>query len=226
MKITWLGQAGLMLETEGVCIIVDPYLSNSVAAIEPQNERRVPVDERFLSVTPDILVLTHNHLDHTDPETLAHYLGENTSVCVLASENAYLNVRKRFGGLKNNYVRFNAGTEWTERGIRFRAVYAEHSDSHAIGVLIEAEGKVYYVTGDTLYNARILSELPKHIDCVFIPVNGVGNNMNMTDAKRFCEKIGAPAVPMHCGLFDGKDPNDFAYEKKIIPNFYKEIVLK
>ncbi|MBP3592325.1 MAG: MBL fold metallo-hydrolase [Clostridia bacterium] len=226
MKITWLGQAGLMLETEGVCIIVDPYLSNSVAAIEPHNERRVPVDERFLSVTPDILVLTHNHLDHTDPETLAHYLGENTSVCVLASENAYLNVRKRFGGLKNNYVRFNAGTEWTERGIRFRAVYAEHSDSHAIGVLIEAEGKVYYVTGDTLYNARILSELPKHIDCVFIPVNGVGNNMNMTDAKRFCEKIGAPAVPMHCGLFDGKDLNDFAYEKKIIPNFYKEIVLK
>ena len=71
MKITWLGQAGLMLETEGVCIIVDPYLSNSVAAIEPHNERRVPVDERFLSVTPDILVLTHNHLDHTDPETLA-----------------------------------------------------------------------------------------------------------------------------------------------------------
>ena len=226
MKITWLGQAGLMLETEGVRIMVDPYLSNSVAAIEPHNERRVPVDERFLSVTPDILVLTHNHLDHTDPETLAHYLGENTSVCVLASENAYLNVRKRFGGLKNNYVRFNAGTEWTERGIRFRAVYAEHSDSHAIGVLIEAEGKVYYVTGDTLYNARILSELPKHIDCVFIPVNGVGNNMNMTDAKRFCEQIGAPAVPMHCGLFDGKDLNDFAYEKKIIPNFYKEIVLK
>lgn len=226
MKITWLGQAGLMLETEGVRIIVDPYLSNSVAAIEPHNERRVPVDERFLSVTPDILVLTHNHLDHTDPETLAHYLGENTSVCVLASENAYLNVRKRFGGLKNNYVRFNAGTEWTERGIRFRAVYAEHSDSHAIGVLIEAEGKVYYITGDTLYNARILSELPERIDCVFIPVNGVGNNMNMTDAKRFCEQIGAPAVPMHCGLFDGKDLNDFAYEKKIIPNFYKEIVLK
>lgn len=50
--------------------------------------------------------------------------------------------------------------------------------------------------------------------------------MNMTDAKRFCEQIGAPAVPMHCGLFDGKDLNDFAYEKKIIPNFYKEIVLK
>lgn len=226
MKITWLGQAGLLFETEGIRIMVDPYLSNSVAAIEPQNYRRVPVDEHFLSLKPDILVLTHDHLDHTDPETLKHYLGENTSVCVLASENAYKNVRTRFGGLKNNYVRFNAGTEWTERGIRFTAVYAEHSDSHAIGVLIEAEGKTFYVTGDTLYNARIFGELPSHIDYIFLPVNGAGNNMNMTDAKRFCERIGAPAVPMHCGLFDEKDLNDFAYEQKIVPNFYKEIALK
>ena len=226
MKITWLGQAGLLFETNGIRIMVDPYLSNSVAAIEPQNYRRVPVDERFLSIQPDILVLTHDHLDHTDPETLKHYLGESTSVCVLASENAYKNVRTRFGGFKNNYVRFNAGTEWTEKGIRFTAVYAEHSDTHAIGVLIKAEGKTFYVTGDTLYNARIFGDLPSHIDYVFIPVNGAGNNMNMTDAKRFCEHIGAPAVPMHCGLFDEKDLNDFAYEQKIVPEFYKEISLK
>ena len=31
MKITWLGQAGLLFETEGMRIVVDPYLSNSVA---------------------------------------------------------------------------------------------------------------------------------------------------------------------------------------------------
>ena len=82
MKITWLGQAGLMFETEGKSIIVVPYLSDSVAAIEPHNHRRVPVEEKWLEITPDILVLTHNHLDHTDLETLSHYLGEDSSVCV------------------------------------------------------------------------------------------------------------------------------------------------
>ena len=49
--------------------------------------------------------------------------------------------------------------------------------------------------------------------------------MNMTDAKHFCERIGAIAVPMHCVLFDEKDMNDFEYQNKKIPEFYKEIKL-
>lgn len=225
MKITWLGQAGLLFETGNVKIMVDPYLSDSVKKIQPHFWRRVPVDESFFEIKPDVIVLTHNHLDHTDPETLTHYLGENTEVCVLASGNAWDNVRKLFGGIKNNYVTFNEGTEWTEKGVHFKAVYANHSDSCAIGVIITAEEKTYYVTGDTLYDERILEALPKNIDAVFLPVNGVGNNMNMADAKRFCERLNTVAVPMHCGLFDEKDLTSFEYAKKVVPEIYKEIKL-
>ena len=225
MKITWLGQAGLLFESNEIKIIIDPYLSNSVEAIQPHFWRRMPVDENFFKITPDVIVLTHDHLDHTDPDTLKHYLGENTEVCVLASANAWNKVRKIFGGIKNNYVQFNHGTEWTEKGVRFKAVYAEHSDNCAIGVVITTKEKTYYVTGDTLYNERIFDNIPNNIDYVFLPINGVGNNMNMEDAKRFCERIGAVAVPMHCGLFDEKDMNCFEYENKIVPEFYKEIKL-
>ena len=224
MKVTWLGQAGLMFETNDKIIIVDPYLSDSVEKIEPQNKRRVPVDESFFDIKPDIVVLTHNHLDHTDPDTLKHYLGENSEILVLASGNAWQNVRKVFGG-NNNYVMFNRHSEWTEGNIKFTAVKAEHSDEHAIGFIMEAEGKKYYVTGDTLYNKSIFSDLPEEIDYVFLPVNGRGNNMNMEDGKRFCQRIGAKAVPLHCGLFDDLDMNKFGYENKVIPEFYKEINL-
>ena len=31
MKITWLGQAGLLFEIEDKTIVIDPYLSDSVA---------------------------------------------------------------------------------------------------------------------------------------------------------------------------------------------------
>lgn len=223
MKVTWLGQGGLMFETGGTVIIADPYLSNSVEKIEPKNYRRVPVDKSFLEIKPDIIILTHNHLDHTDPETLEHYLKEDSGICVLASGIAWQNVRK-FGG-NNNYVMFNRHTEWTEKGIHFTAVYAEHSDANAIGVIIEAENKKYYITGDTLYNREIFSDLPKDIDYVFIPVNGVGNNMNFTDAERFCNVIGAKAIPIHCGLFDEIDMNMFGYKNKSVPQFYKEIEL-
>lgn len=224
MKVTWLGQAGLLFETENKIIMVDPYLSDSVEKIEPQNKRRVPVDKSFFNVKPDIIVLTHNHLDHTDPDTLKYYISENSNTLVLASENAWRTVRKLFGG-NNNYVMFNRHSEWTEGNIKFTAVKAEHSDENAIGFIMEAEGKKYYITGDTLYNKNIFSDLPEKIDYVFLPINGRGNNMNMKDGKRFCEQIGAKAVPLHCGLFDDLDMNKFGYENKVIPEFYKEIKL-
>ena len=224
MKITWLGQAGLLIQTQGVKVMIDPYLSDSVEKINPKNYRRVAVEQRFLEMMPNILICTHNHLDHTDPETLKHYLDRDGGITVLAPEAAWQEVRKF--GHDHNYVRFNRHSQWTQGHIRFTAVKAEHSDVHPIGVIIEAEDKVLYITGDTLYNTDIFADLPAHIDVVFLPVNGVGNNMNMTDAKQFCQQIKAKkAVPMHCGLFDNIDMADFDYEPKVIPMIYKEISL-
>jgi len=222
MRITWLGQAGLMMESGGKIVLIDPYLSDSVAAQNPLFSRRLPVDERFLHIKPDVIICTHNHLDHTDPDTLKHYLDREGCVSVLAPSAAWEEVRK-FGG-KHHYCLFNRHTEITAGSILFRAVKAEHSDPQPIGVIIEAEGKRCYVTGDTLYNTEIFEDIPERIDVLFLPVNGAGNNMNMTDAKRFCERIRPGlAVPMHCGLFDNIDMNLFAYEPKFVPRIYEEI---
>ncbi len=226
-KVIWLGQAGLYFEIDNKKIIVDPYLSDSVEKLNPLNYRRVPVLKEFLAIQPDIIVLTHNHLDHTDPETLRYYLSENSHVIVLASENAWQEVRK-FGGAKNNYVMFNAGTRWTEGKIIFRAVKAEHSDTRAIGVILTYKDKNFYITGDTLYNESVIDSVKalynEAVDVMFLPINGVGNNMNFTDAKAFVQEIGAKkAVPMHCGLFDEIDMNEWDCENKIVPEFYKEI---
>lgn len=224
MKITWLGQAGLLMETKGTKIIIDPYLSDSVVKVNPKNKRRVPINESFLNITPDVIICTHNHLDHTDPETLVHYLKPDGEILVLAPEAAWQEIRK-FGG-NHNYVKFNRHTSFTYNGIEFYAVKAEHSDIHPIGVIVKAENKKYYITGDTLYNDDIFSDIPDDIDAMFIPINGVGNNMNMTDAKRFADRVNAKkVVPMHWGMFDSLDPNDFNTENKVIPELYNEIKL-
>ena len=213
-----------MLETEGKKIIVDPYLSDSVEKVNPKNYRRVPVDRSFLEIKPDIIVLTHDHLDHTDPETLEHYLGEDSSLVLIAPYNAWQSARK-FGG-NNNYVCLNRHSRFTVDGIEFYAVKAEHSDLMAVGVVINAEGKNYYVTGDTLYNDDIFGDLPDDIEAVFLPVNGVGNNMNAYDAQKFAERTGAKkAVPMHFGLFDELKGDIFKAENRVIPEIYKEIKL-
>lgn len=224
MKLTWLGQAGLLFETDGKKILIDPYLSDNVKNFEPQNYRRVPVEESFLSIKPDVIVVTHNHLDHLDKETLKYYLTEDAEVLVLAPNGGWQELRK-YGG-KSNYVLFNPGTEWTVGAVRFRAVKAEHSDPCAIGVIVSAEGRDYYVTGDTLYNEQVLASLPKtELFAVLLPINGKGNNMNAVDAARFAAQTGAKyAVPLHFGLFDTIDPTIFVAQNRIIPQIWQEIV--
>lgn len=226
MKITWLGQAGLLLETDGKRIVVDPYLSDHVKTVEPANYRRVPVDERFLQLQPDVIVITHDHLDHLDKETLKYYLTENSSVLVLAPCGGWQSLRTTFGG-NNQYVLFNEGTTWTEGNVVFRAVRAEHSDPNAIGLWLMAEGKQYYITGDTLYSERVFASLPSHApDVLFLPINGKGNNMNATDAAAFSKRVGAGhTVPIHFGMFDAMTGEELTCDTRVIPRIYEEIVL-
>lgn len=224
MKITWLGQAGLLFEHDGFTVMIDPYLSNSVEKVEPKNYRRVPVDERFFAVKPNVMLFTHHHLDHYDPETAPRFINEQGSLTVLAPHAVWNEVRKLGGN--HNYVQFDRHTQWTQGGARFTAVKAEHSEPYAIGVIIEWAGKKYYVTGDTLYNTEIFKDLPADIDVVFLPINGLGNNMNMEDAARFAKQVNAKkTVPLHVGLFDELSAKDFNCPNKVIPEFYKEIKL-
>ena len=224
MKITFLGQAGLLFDFDGRRVMVDPYFSNSVGKLRPEKNRRQKVDMTFLQEKPDVLILTHDHLDHADPETLEILLNRHSGICVLAGRNAWETARQ-FGG-DHNYVCFAPGCVWTEGTVTFEAVYAAHSDTEAIGVLIRHAGKVYYITGDTLRSRRVAESLSCRPDVVFLPINGVGNNMNMADAAAFAKEMGAgQAVPLHFGMFDDLDPRGFAFENRVIPEIWKEIQL-
>lgn len=222
MEVVWLGQAGLLFEKDGVKVMIDPYLSDSVKKVNPANYRRVAVDETLFDIKPDIMIFTHNHLDHYDPETVPRFINQNSSITVLSPLSVWTEVRK-IGG-NNNYVEFNRHTSWTQGGMKFTAVKAEHSDISSIGVIIDDGEKKYYVTGDTLYNEEIFKDIPNDIYAVFLPVNGVGNNMNMTDAAAFCKRVNPEfAVPVHCGMFDSIDMNEFEVENKVVPQIYKEV---
>lgn len=228
MNITWLGQAGLLIRTGKHTIIADPYLSDNVAKFEPQNVRRQPIDDSFFGIRPDMILITHPHLDHMDEHTLAHYINSDSHTTVLSPRSVWPEVRK-YGG-DNNYVLVSPGTRWSFDGVEIYTVPAEHSDVYSVGFIIEAEGKKYYITGDTLYNTRVIKSVRESVGndeiyCVFLPINGVGNNMNVRDAEQFAKDVGARfAVPVHFGMFDSIDPCDFMFDGRIIPKIYTEIV--
>lgn len=93
-------------------------------------------------------------------------------------------------------------------------------------MIIDDGERKYYVTGDTLYNEEIFGDIPSDIYALFLPVNGVGNNMNMTDAARFAKRINAErTVPIHIGMFDELTADSFYCKNKVIPKIYKEIMI-
>ena len=73
MKVTWLTQSGLLFENKKMKILVDPYLSDSLGEVKPEKKRRIPVDESFFEVKPDVILITHDHTDHLDIVTLKRF---------------------------------------------------------------------------------------------------------------------------------------------------------
>ncbi len=202
MKITWLGQFGLLIQTAHSSLMMDPYLTDSIAERSGAAfNRLVPLREEYLHQTPDIILLSHDHIDHLDIPSLTALLDADRSVDVLAAANAWSKARTEVGG-PHNYVRMVPGTEWSSPEFRIRAVSAVHSDPTALGFIIHAEGQTLYLTGDTLYNREVLLEIDEPVDLLYTVINGQGNNMNAVDAARFAAALQPKlTVPVHWGLF-------------------------
>ena len=225
MKVTWLTQAGLLFENGNATVMVDPYLSDALGKADESKKRRIPVDESFFDKQPDVLLITHAHADHLDPETLDRiFANAKKAMTVIAPENAWYELRK-YGG-RHNYVMLNPHSVWSERGLTFYAVKAEHSDRTAVGFIIDDGSHTYYISGDTLYNYEVIDDVEElvedGVDYAFLPINGKGNNMNATDAADFAYEIGArKAVPLHYGLFDSIDPTSFDFDSAEVLQPYK-----
>ena len=220
MKVTWLTQAGLLFENEKITVLVDPFLSECEGC-----ERKIPVDESFFDVTPDVILITHSHPYHLDKATLDRFLlGAKKEVTILAGGAAYKKLRSF--GYSHNIVLLTPHTVWSERGVTFYSVKAEHSERDAVGFILDDAEKTYYVSGDTLYNFEVIDDcldlVEDGVDYAFLPINGRENNMNAKDAADFAYEIGAKcAVPIHYGLFDSVDPDDFDFDDRMIIEPYE-----
>ena len=202
MKITWLGQFGLLIQTAKSTLMMDPYLTDSIAQQSGAAfNRLVPLREEYLHQMPDVILLSHDHIDHLDVPSLKALLDTHRPVEVLAGANAWTKARSQVGG-PHNYLQMVPGTEWSSGDLHIRAVSAVHSDPTALGFVIHAEGLTLYVTGDALYNRKVIDEIGEPVDLLFTVINGQGNNMNAVDAARFAAALQPRlTVPVHWGLF-------------------------
>lgn len=216
MEFIWLGQSGLKISFEnGRVLMFDPYLSNYVAEHEnPALERILPLRKEYLNEKIDALLLSHDHTDHMDPNTLTALFSnpQNREVYIFSAPSVWQKLRGKCPTGANSYCMYPGSEVTPWDGLRIRAVYAAHSDPQAIGFWIEAEGIRVYLSGDTLYHPRVIAELAGQVDLAFVCINGAGNNMNSQDAARLIKQLRVKtAVPVHWDMLPGytADPELF-----------------
>ena len=227
MKVTWLTQAGLVFENENATVMVDPALSHFEKLKREDREVKITPDESFIEKQPDIILITHEHDGHLDLETIERIIAScEHPITFISPKNAYAKLKK-LGG-RHNYVMLNPHSVWSERGITFYAVHAEHPDPAAVGFIMDDGERTFYISGDTLYNYDVIDEVLElvedGVDYAFLPINGRGNNMNAKDAADFAYEIDAKiAVPVHYGLFDSVNPESFDFDDVLILEPYREL---
>ena len=229
MKVTWLGQNGFVFENTKIKIMVDPYLTDSLGALKPEKKRRFPADESYFSISPDVILITHEHVDHLDMATLERiFTSLDKEITILASESVY---NKLDGAVANhNLVLLAPHSVYSLGGVTFYSVHAEHSDRSAVGFIIDDAKQTFYISGDTLYNYDVIDDVldlaPDGVDYAFLPINGRGNNMNARDAADFAYEIGAKcAIPVHYGLTDDLTDEEFDFDDRMILTPFKEVKL-
>ncbi len=202
----WLGGTGFVFKTSaGTQIYVDPYFSNCVAQIFGV-ERAIPAPIPVAEAAPDLVIATHWHEDHLDPEGLPA-LARRSDCRFLGPPSC----RSRLLGWGVAGARVNAistGERHTFRDVQITAVAARHvagipgwETPDAIGLLIETEGLCIYHTGDTEYDLRLRAlayDKSRPIDAMFTVINGAGGNMNAHEAALLAWQINPTLlVPMH-----------------------------
>jgi L-ascorbate 6-phosphate lactonase len=214
MKICWIGQSGFVLEHNRQRLVIDPYLSDSLARLQGLS-RLFPPPVSLAQLQPDAVFITHDHLDHFDPETLTP-IRDMYPACMLIGPQSVLNHAQMLGFSKSRLVGICPGQTIQAAGYTLTATPAYHNDKFAVGLLVEASGRLLYFSGDTLYTPALASQIREHmaksLEAAFVCINGKLNNMNLSEAAEFmAELCPTMAIPMHYGLFaeNTADPNEF-----------------
>lgn len=208
MRIKFLGQSGYVLESGNTQILIDPYLSDSVNRIAG-TPRVLPIPLRARDISCDAVICTHNHLDHLDPDTIKDI---DNDQFFITTKNGRVELEK-LG--KTNVAALTVGDRISVGDFEIIAVFADHT-VEAFGVIVKAENKTLYFSGDTLFNEKLFDIIEYRPDIVCICINGRLGNMNVEEALTVARKLGAKVnIPNHYDMFASNSEDPYLFSDNI-----------
>lgn len=218
VALWWLGQASFVLKGDGIIIYIDPYLQVSDRRLSP------PPFPPSAVTNADLVLLTHDHLDHVDPETLPDLAAASPTARFVAPRPIAARVAALVGDARR--VIAAVADEPLTLGVRGRSVEvwpvpARHEEFDLtdlgypyLGYSIRLNGVCVHHSGDTIpYEGQVERVRQHQVDVALLPINGrdvyrtragIIGNFHDREAAEFAVQIGADVViPMHYGMFRG-----------------------
>jgi L-ascorbate 6-phosphate lactonase len=215
--IWWFGQNGFIFKSpEGTLASVDLYLTNSCDGLIPgiNLSRKVPVLLEPEDLDVDVFTCTHNHQDHTDPDTIARLRNKDTAHFVGPHPSCEVYAKQAIES--GRIVPAWPDCEFEFRDLRLWGTFAlptDTTDLNHMGYVVQfGNGPKVYVTGDTDYS-ELLAGAAKHAPEIVIScINGGFNNLSHFEAADVVGKIRPRlAIPCHYDMFpdNSVDPKQF-----------------
>ena len=203
MKLKYFSHSAFQLTTfGGKKILIDPFLSGNPTS---------PVKAK--DVSADYIILTHAHGDHIGDSFEIAKRCNSTFICV----NELAEYCKS-NGFKAHNMHIGGGHNFEFGRVKFTIAHHgsltpdNHYGGEPAGVIISADNKNVYHTGDTglFYDMKLIGEMTP-IDYMLLPI-GDNFTMGIIDAAKAVELVSPKvAIPMHYNTFPviEADPDDF-----------------
>ncbi|MFN7921748.1 MAG: MBL fold metallo-hydrolase [Bryobacteraceae bacterium] len=218
VALWWFGQNGYIFKSaEGTLVSTDLYLTHSCEGLHPELDlkRKAPILIEPEELDIDVFTCTHNHQDHTDPETVRRVKNKDAIAFVGPHPSAEVFLRE---GVESGRVHAAwPSCELEFKDVRINGTFAlptDDTDLNHMGFVFEfgSKGPRVYVTGDTDYTELLVAASKKRPDLMITCINGGFNNLSHWEAADIAGKIKPRvAIPCHYDMFADNhvDPKQF-----------------
>ena len=218
IKFIWLGHSTILLSIAETVILIDPVFSDHAAPVKIAAKRFQPPALHLEDLPPiDHILISHDHYDHLDMETIKHFVKSDVSFMAPLGVGSHL----RYWGVEAERI---TELDWWEEAqigpITFAATPSQHF-SGRIGIMhnnktlwaswvIQGNGQSVFFSGDSGYDThyKTIGDAYGPFDLVFME-NGqydegwrAVHNMPDEVITGFTELQGEYLVPVHWGMFN------------------------
>ncbi|MEK7601934.1 MAG: MBL fold metallo-hydrolase [Patescibacteria group bacterium] len=179
MKVTKYGHACVLIEQGTVRILIDPGMWSSVPALTEL----------------DVVLITHEHFDHIDIETIETLVEQNPNVVIFTNDQ----VGKILKEKKLSYTRLQDGDTTEVQGIVVQGIGTKHDIVY--GPSSPCENTGYLINNEFFFPGDALSVVPTtQVRVLALPTGGPW--MKFSEAIDYAKKLKPALVfPVHDALY-------------------------